>query len=107
MASPTIIVTEVSPDPIIIEVAGTGIQGVPGIQGIPGAAGVGASLPPGNITGDFIRWNANTNVWEVKSEPIELEQLVLTPLANPAVNKEGSMWYNGNTKSILVCTSDV
>lgn len=77
-----------------------GIDGVAGRDGVDAVAAI-----PGNITGDFLRWNETENAWEVKSEPIEFNQIVLTPSVSAILNKEGSLWYDSVDKSVMVCTN--
>jgi len=63
-----------------------------------------ASAIPGITTGDFLRWNEDDNTWEVKSEPIEFNQIILTPSIVAILNKEGSLWYDSINKNVMVCT---
>ena len=108
-ADPVVIVSREETTSIINSV-GIGPQGIQGIQGIPGEDGtdgvdaVGAI--PGDITGDFLRWNEEDNAWEVKSEPIEFKQIVLTPAVAALLDKEGGLWYDSVNKSVMVCTDD-
>lgn len=60
----------------------------------------------GTVTGDFVRWNAETGSWEVKSEPLEFNQIILTPAETAALNQEGSLFYCSTDKAVHVCTSD-
>lgn len=94
----------------LIESIGIGPQGIQGIQGIPGNDGVdgvdAVGAIPGILTGDFLRWNEEENKWEVKSEPIEFNQIVLTPAVAAILDKEGGLWYDSVNKSVMVCTSD-
>ena len=64
------------------------------------------SSEDGTATGDFLRWNAETGSWEVKSEPLELTQIILTPAETAALNQEGSLFYCSTDKAVHVCTSD-
>jgi hypothetical protein len=74
-------------------------------KGADGADGIdAASAIPGSVTGDFLRWNETDNAWEVKSEPIEFNQIVLTPSVAAALNREGGLWYDSVGKSVMVCT---
>lgn len=61
-------------------------------------------LPPGIVTGDFMRWNAVTEAWEVVSEPLSLTEITLIPAASPALEIEGSIYYKSTDKSLYVCT---
>jgi len=63
-----------------------------------------AALAPGTITGDIIRWDDVTEVWEVVSEPFYFAGLVLTPALASLIEAEGAIYYNSSQKSILVCT---
>ena len=105
--APTLIVTEEGTVNILTVIERgpqgiPGIDGVIGIDGLPGVDAVGAI--PGSYTGDFLRWNSNDNSWEVKSEPIEFNGLVLTPALASIVDAEGALYYNSTQKSVLVCT---
>ena len=93
------IVTQEQPIAIIESL----LQGPQGPQGIPGRDGL-STLIPGTFQGDFLRWNANSEAWEVASEPIEFNQIVLTPTEVATLNKEGAMWYSSIDKSVHVCT---
>lgn len=67
------------------------------------------SLPPsadtpGVNTGDFLRWNEDTEAWEVAEEPIEFTQIVLKPAELPVEDIEGGLWYKSTEKAVFVCT---
>jgi hypothetical protein len=62
-------------------------------------------LPPGSVTGDFVRWNNTSSAWEVAAEMIAFRGLVLTPLLAALADIEGAMFYDSATKSVKVCTS--
>jgi len=79
-----------------IESISVGPQGPPGVD----------SLLSGDITGDFLRWNEEDNSWEVKSEPIEFKEIVLTPAVAALLDKEGGLWYDSVGKCVMVCTDD-
>jgi len=108
-ADPVVIISREETTSIINSV-GIGPQGIQGIQGVPGEDGtdgvdaVGAI--PGILTRDFLRWNEEDNSWEVKSEPIEFKEIVLTPTAAALLDKEGGLWYDSVNKSVMVCTDD-
>lgn len=57
--------------------------------------------------GDLIRWNADEGAWEVKSEPFEFQQIILTPREEALLNQEGALWYKSTEKAVFVCTDDV
>lgn len=61
------------------------------------------ALDSGIEDGDIIRWNDALDAWEVKSEPFEFKQIVLTPAVAALVDQEGSLWYKSTDKSIYVC----
>jgi folate-dependent tRNA-U54 methylase TrmFO/GidA len=88
------IVTESPAEIDIMEVITEGPQGIPGL-GI---------VLNGSITGDIIRWNADTEAWEVKSEPLSFTQIILTPALASIIDTEGSIYYNSTQKAVLVCT---
>lgn len=78
---------------------------------VAGPAGIvhfnyGVALPDGSRTGDFLRWNAATGEWEVRGEPLEFTQIVLTPTEAAALVKEGSLWYKASEKAVFVCVDD-
>ena len=75
-----------------------------GPQGPPGDA---LAANPGTTEGDILRWNATTEAWEVKSEPFEFGQIVLTPALAALADIEGGLWYDSATKSVMVCTSNI
>jgi len=79
-----------------------GYNGVAWVE-ITGSGGTGV-LPSGIFTGDFVRYNAGSEQWEVASEPIALKGLVLTPALASLIDVEGAIYYNSATKSIMVCT---
>lgn len=62
------------------------------------------TIPDGVVTGDIVRWNAITESWEAKSEPLTFKGLVLTPALSSLVDEEGALYYNLTNKSIMVCT---
>jgi hypothetical protein len=89
-------------------VVSTGINShnnLSGIQG--GTAGNYFHLPVGTTTGDIPRWNSSTSTWEVATEPLQLQGLVLTPALSALTTAEGGIYYNSSTKTIEVCTSAV
>ena len=61
------------------------------------------SLIDGSVTGDFLRWNETEEAWEVAHEPIEFNQIVLTPSAIPVEDIEGGLWYKSTEKAVFVC----
>jgi hypothetical protein len=105
--NPDVIITTVG-DVTVLSVIERGPQGIPGINGVigidglPGVDAVGAI--PGDLTGDFLRWNETENAWEVKSEPIQFNQIVLTPAIAAILDIEGGLWYDSVDKSVMVCT---
>ena len=70
-----------------------------------GTVGTPISIIPGANTGDFIRFNAVSGVWEVAAEPIALKELLLTPAAAPLLDAEGAMYYNSTAKAVMVCAN--
>ena len=58
----------------------------------------------GTTTGDILRWNSVSDAWEVKSEPLIFNGLVLNPLSAPLDDIEGGLWYKSTTKEVFVCT---
>ena len=60
-------------------------------------------LASGTNTGDILRWNATTEAWEVKAEPLSFTQITLTPQAAAVANAEGGLYYNSAQKAVLVC----
>jgi hypothetical protein len=62
-------------------------------------------LPSGSTTGDVVRWNATSGLWETASEPFAFKGLTLTPAAAALVVAEGHIYYNSGSKDIQVCTS--
>jgi hypothetical protein len=68
-----------------------------------GETGVG--IPIGINTGDFIRWNAIMENWEVAEEPEHFKGLVLTPALASLIDAEGAIYYNSLNKGVMVCTS--
>lgn len=64
------------------------------------------ALNNGTTTGDIVRWNNDAGVWESASEPLEFNQIILTPAETAALNQEGSLFYCSTDKAVHVCTSD-
>lgn len=94
------IIVEVSdPQPIIIEVS----DPQPIIIEVESIAS-GSGLPAGTTTGDIVRYNSVSGVWEVKSEPFEFKGLVLTPALASLVDVEGAIYYKSDAKAVMVCT---
>lgn len=93
-AEPTVIVSPVESVSVINSIE-TGPQGVDAL-----------AANPGTTEGDILRWNTTTEAWEVKSEPFEFGQIVLTPALAALADIEGGLWYDSATKSVMVCTSD-
>lgn len=60
----------------------------------------------GTVTGDIIRWNDVSGAWEVKQEPFDFDEIVLTPRAAALSDVKGGMYYSSLDDSIYVCTSD-
>ena len=69
-----------------------------------GPRGTPGDVPVGGTTGDIIRYNSVSGLWEVASEPFALKGLVLTPALASLVNAEGAMYYNSADKAVKVCT---
>ena len=67
-------------------------------------SGDGGVLLAGTATGDFIRFNAVSDRWEVAVEPIALKGFVLTPALASLIDAEGAIYYNSATKAVMVCT---
>ena len=80
--------------------------GAVGPRGAKGDSTTG-TMPNGVTTGDFVRYNAVTGLWEVAAEPLALKGLVLTPALSSLVVAEGAVYYNSSSKSIQVCTDAV
>ena len=55
----------------------------------------------GTNTGDFIRWNAVTGVWEVIIEPLVLTEINLTPKA-ASTGAEGTIFYCSDDNYVYV-----
>lgn len=64
----------------------------------------GGVLYTGTVTGDFIRYNAVSDRWEVAAEPIHLKGLVLTPALASLIDAEGAIYYDSASKAVMVCT---
>lgn len=47
----------------------------------------------GSTTGDIIRWNATTEVWESAAEPLTFTEIILTPTASAPSDTEGGIFY--------------
>ncbi len=60
---------------------------------------------PGTVTGDIIRWNETSEAWEVKSEPLIFNGIILNPSTVALSDVEGGMFYKSTDKSVNVCTS--
>ena len=61
------------------------------------------AVPDGSETGDFLRWNAATEAWEVASEMLPVKGLILTPALSSLVDAEGAIYYDSKTKAVMVC----
>lgn len=59
-------------------------------------------VPPGDNTGDVVRYNATLGDWESEAEPISLQGLILTPLASPLSSDLGSIYFNSSDEKIYV-----
>ena len=80
---------------------------IPGKHGSDAEAGVYTlHLPPGNTTGQIVRYNSATDAWEVASEPFVFKGLVLTPALASLVTAEGAIYYDSSLKAIMVCTEE-
>jgi len=60
---------------------------------------------PGSVTGDIIRWNETSEAWEVKSEPLIFNGIILNPSTVALSDVEGGLFYKSTDKSVNVCTS--
>jgi len=87
-----------------LTIAGTATEHntLTGLQG--GTGGEYYHVQKGATTGDFTRYNSVTGTWEVATEPLQLQGLVLTPALASLVDAEGAIYYNSATKSVMVCT---
>ena len=54
-------------------------------------------------TGVIIRYNVDTDGWEVASEPLKFKGLILTPTLASLIEEEGAIFYSSAEKAILVC----
>jgi hypothetical protein len=64
------------------------------------------TIPSGDATGDFIRWNAENSTWEVAVEPLSLKQINLVPSSSATLDEEGGVWYNSVDKQLMLCISE-
>jgi len=98
-------ITAIVPQPqaVVIEVrrGPTGATGATGPAGADGHDGTG-DFPDGTATGDIIRYNAVTEAWESKAEPLEFRGIVLVPMALPGAPVEGFVGYNAADNSLYV-----
>ena len=67
----------------------------------------GSVIPEGVATDDILRWNASTQAWEVKSEPLIFNGIVLSPRIAALSDVEGGLFYKSTDKSVYVCTDAV
>jgi hypothetical protein len=94
--SDTVVVTETVTGTIEILTAGP-----MGPRGHPGSA-----IGSGDSDGDFLRWNAVTLEWEVKSEPLELAGVILTPQEAAILEQEGAFYYSSTDKTLKLCIGE-
>jgi hypothetical protein len=95
------------PNPLIVRkspVIPATIVGPIGKQGRTGPPGI---VVPGSTTGDIIRWNETTKAWEVKSEPLIFNGIILNPSTVALSDVEGGLFYKSTDKSVNVCTSAI
>ena len=64
------------------------------------AEGIGSI--EGLNTGDIIRWNAVTEEWESRAEPLEFQGIVLVPMTLPGAPAEGFVGYNIEDNGLYV-----
>lgn len=60
------------------------------------------AAPEGSTTGDIIRWNATTEVWESVAEPLSFKQINLIPSASALSDDEGGIFYKSSDNSVYV-----
>lgn len=77
---------------------GVPVVGPQGPQGTPGDV-----FLTGEVTGDVLRWNSVTQLWEAAHEPLEFTEIRLTPKSS-STGAEGTIFYNGDDNSVYVGT---
>jgi len=70
-------------------------------------AAVNSTWPNGSATGDILRWDALAESWVADPEPVALQGLILTPLAEAlGAAGPGSIYFDAATGHIKVYTDE-